>query len=124
MSFSDKAVEKLNQHKIGLGTAVVFGVLSLLGCVWLWQQLNVKFVDHAEASEHITWSDYTLMDKSKNIRLMEKSLTDYEIDLVRESDPEVKAEIQAAIIRLKAALKKEQKAVECLKSGKENCELF
>jgi len=122
--------EFLNEHKVGLGTVLSVVIFMLWGSYELgtrgWEGLNAKFVDHAEANDHVTWTDYTIMDKKKNVRILKGKIMDLEIE--REyanvkDEPAVVAKINATIIRIESTIEDEEESIECLEAGEENCEL-
>jgi hypothetical protein len=122
MGVESVLVEKLNQHKIGIGTAIVAVIVLMWGAYQVgtfgWDTLNLQFVDHAEAQEYITRTESELLEANKNIRLMESKSLDLEIDKAKsKGDEDVIAAIDIQLLRLNKAIKDEERRIKCLKGA-------
>jgi hypothetical protein len=119
------ALTHLNNYKVGWGTAIGTVAVLMWGSYELgtrgWEQLNVKFVDHAEAEEYVTWTAMEIREKNQSIRQMDDKIVEYKIKVAENpANDQVKTEVDAAIIKLESNIEKEKEAIECLKSEEQH----
>jgi len=115
----NKFLETLDNYKVGVGTAIAIVGILMFGSYEAgtrgWEALNVRFVDHSEAGDFVTWYEFESREKKKNIRIMEGRIQDYKIERAGKPDPAVVVEIDKAIIILEGNIKKEKEALDCIK---------
>ena len=118
MSFADKGIDYLDQHKIGLGKMLVMLVCTggiVLG-VFTW---------HADAEDSheplLTRKEYRIEKLDDDIGAKQVARSSAKIEQIKASDTETKAEIAAYEELLSCEIQQDRKVRACVAENGEDC---